>query len=896
CYKARCVQNLNEPKNALDEMEEFGGMKYISTRMFYNGRVSIPEDFILDYENLQVLYGPDNKVQNVDEVNGTFWVRLNAKGTTLLILRTNYEETEMNTPVMMTVFPTNGKGYFKRENIEFSVRETATALVFLQPGIATTSNPVYNAVLLERIRSLKATKILTRMLRDKMRQMSPNIIVSGDVEVQNVIAAAVNELYENRKEESSSGLEFRTGEYTDDETENFWNVESKENYETPYSGEVDRVFLGYFNQNGPHIKAKNNTKPRWVYYYVDAMPTTAVLPSEESDDGVDDYAEPALIVPPKKYVSPRLYDIVRNYVRDNSEDLEETLLAEDQENDISARISFESDISTDKAPLMHKGEFIDEGFVVGYVPAPDIADSDKHSRALGPLWATYFSQIILPVIQISGGISTRFSEKLTDFFQEENKAMDEHPVYMVSKHIVREGIGLRVNDFMKTRKGYYTKSFYKHDLFTHIMDVLNSSFEGKTNTSQSLLEDIEKMTGSSNYVTQLKKSSELIFGKIIPVDAVLRFRGMGQPVEEFVNEIFNRGESGVDYYYFNEKNESDDDDDDQNGETKEPFPTEEDVCAQEKCLCKSEPGFSGGSYVVKDVPGCMIHIPAAGVTFPMGTDDSDAFDMERPEHQANLKEDYLIDKYEVTVAQYKKFLNDTENKLWRPEYASIPDNEHGNKKCLGNQKYLEEWFDPLSTKMYLEDRVREDFPITAVCWYAARAYCEWAGKRLPYETEWEYAVRSDDGRNLPWEQSFWNASYFTRRANFRNSGDPMEPSKIERDSIPEDILVFLYPEPHVTPVGIYNGSEYMDYQTHDGSSPFGLMDTAGNAEEWVYTRFFYYADLEAGGAPTPVGDQRTVRGGSWSSSRMLVRATFRRGVNPEFSSNAIGFRCAADAE
>ena len=120
-----------EPKNPLDEKEEFGGIEYVTNKIFYQGRVSLPEGFIIPYANLQVQYGKDNRIQNVDPVNGTFWVRSNVVGTTLFILKTNYEDETKNVPIMLTVFPSNGENYFKRKHVEFSARETAAALVFL---------------------------------------------------------------------------------------------------------------------------------------------------------------------------------------------------------------------------------------------------------------------------------------------------------------------------------------------------------------------------------------------------------------------------------------------------------------------------------------------------------------------------------------------------------------------------------------------------------------------------------------------------------------------------------------------------------------------------------------------------------------------------------------------
>jgi formylglycine-generating enzyme required for sulfatase activity len=222
----------------------------------------------------------------------------------------------------------------------------------------------------------------------------------------------------------------------------------------------------------------------------------------------------------------------------------------------------------------------------------------------------------------------------------------------------------------------------------------------------------------------------------------------------------------------------------------------------------------------------MVLVPAG--EFIMGSDKGD--DDEKPVHRVHL-DSFYIDKFEVTNGKFAKFIDAIKGE---PPWG----------------------FDDKDTPV-----AHADQPVRWVTWLDATAYCQWTGKRLPTEAEWEKAARSADGRLYPW-------------------GD--EPPTLAH-------AVF----------GQKEGSESLPpFSNRDkGKSPYGAQDMAGSLYEWVADWYDdeYYAKTPSQNPRGPSeGTQKVQRGGSYTNNPYRLRATFRTKDNPTEAHPNVGFRCAQD--
>jgi gamma-glutamyl hercynylcysteine S-oxide synthase len=249
-----------------------------------------------------------------------------------------------------------------------------------------------------------------------------------------------------------------------------------------------------------------------------------------------------------------------------------------------------------------------------------------------------------------------------------------------------------------------------------------------------------------------------------------------------------------------------------------------------------------------DAPTGMIRIPATDFVFRVqGTEieggNNPGVDVQYPWedsprrfHERKMQvAAFFIDKFPVTNAEFKQFLDAT-------HYA--PADQINFLRDWKNGIYPQGW---------------ENRPVTWVSLEDARAYANWAGKRLPHEWEWQLAAQGSEGRTYPWG-NYWQSANVPTPVTGRTMTGPD--------------LVDAHPQ---------------------GASPYGVMDMVGNVWQWTDE----FTDEHTRAAILRGGEYYQPQGSIWyfpqayrndEHSKLLLMA-------PGYDrSGGVGFRCVRDAQ
>ena len=242
-----------------------------------------------------------------------------------------------------------------------------------------------------------------------------------------------------------------------------------------------------------------------------------------------------------------------------------------------------------------------------------------------------------------------------------------------------------------------------------------------------------------------------------------------------------------------------------------------------------EPTSEAEKYPGKDGAE-MVFIPEG--SFIMGTDDGNALTSSRPAHEVTLR-DYWIDRYEVSNAQYAECV--------KAKFCTLP------KELTSGTR-----------DDYYKNSDYANYPVIHVNHQQASAYCEWAGKRLPTEAEWEKAARGEQGFLYPWGN---------------NLPDEI-PAQINRFQSGDTAPVDSFPE---------------------GASPYGIFNMEGNVWEWTADQFdeFWYSSSPSDNPKASFGiNDYVIRGFSWAYPFSRYEITIRNAFYILNHTYDLGFRCA----
>jgi formylglycine-generating enzyme required for sulfatase activity len=273
----------------------------------------------------------------------------------------------------------------------------------------------------------------------------------------------------------------------------------------------------------------------------------------------------------------------------------------------------------------------------------------------------------------------------------------------------------------------------------------------------------------------------------------------------------------------------------------------------------------------EDCPGMVVIAPGE---FRMGAEGGEEGRPEGPVRTVRIARPFAVGRYEITTGQYAAFIEESDHpssqgcNMWTPasrRATTIPEHDWRNPGYGRAPKEME--------------------PVVCVSWNDAKAYTEWLTRktghryRLPTEAEWEYVARAGSSSTFPWGE---DPELACKHANVfdASAADPSKPWPHTRCSDGH---------PGVAPIAQFT------------PNAFGLYDVIGNVWEWLedcyYAPFPPDAPTDGNAMQAPGGaacERRAVRGGSWQSTVMRNRPTFRGRDPATLVTWIFGFRVARD--
>lgn len=315
-------------------------------------------------------------------------------------------------------------------------------------------------------------------------------------------------------------------------------------------------------------------------------------------------------------------------------------------------------------------------------------------------------------------------------------------------------------------------------------------------------------------------------------------------------------------------------------------------------------------------PKSMVWIPGGEFMQGAVSQDKMAMEHEKPSHKVAV-DGFFMDIHEVTNAEFEKFINATgyitvaeraidweEMKKQVPEGTPKPHDsimQPGSltfkkaKSTVPNLYDFSQWWKWTIGANWKHPngpgssiKGKEDYPVVHISYEDALAYCNWAGRRLPTEAEWEYAARGKNKNHIhAWGD---DVSAINKKANTWEGEFPV--SNTKKDGYERRAPVKSYPP-----------------------NDYGLYDMAGNVWEWTSDWYNgdYYKEMSSAntivrnpvGASTPYtpsnpyAKEKVIKGGSFlcnASYCASYRVSARMATSMDSSLEHLGFRTIADAE